>query len=96
MLESALEYGGAGIYAGTDTIIALPESPVLNFVSSGKNLLLWWPMSASEFVLQQTSDLDSLNWSNVTSPATLNDATFQYEMNIRSSPGRVFYRLVSK
>ena len=94
MLDSALEYGGAGIYAGTQIII-LRESPVLNFANSGDQLRLWWPLSAGDFVLQQTSDLGPESWTDVTSPPTLNCATLHYEMNVRYSTGGVFHRLRS-
>jgi len=95
MLDSALEYGGAGIYAGTQTLIP-PESPVLNLGNSGNQLRFWWLKSAGEFVLQQTSDLAPASWTDVTSPLTLNDATLYYEINLRESTGGMFYRLRSK
>jgi hypothetical protein len=96
MLDSALEYGGAGIYAGTQTIIAVPEPPVLNFTRSGNNLLLWWLMSSLDFALQQTSNLDLVNWTDVTTPPTLNATNFHYEVNVPHPSGRTFYRLASK
>jgi hypothetical protein len=95
LLDSALEYGGAGIYAGTHTIISA-KSPVLNFASSGNQLRLSWLSSAGDFVLQQTSDLAPASWTDVTAPLTLNDAVLYYEMNLRESTGAAFYRLRSK
>lgn len=35
MLDSALEYGGVGIYAGTQTIILIPEPNTLGLFSLG-------------------------------------------------------------
>lgn len=96
MLDSALEYGGAGIHAGTRTIIGAPEPPVLNFTRSSDDLLLWWLMSSTDFVLQQSSDVASLNWADVASAATLNDDNFHYEVNIQDLADRRFYRLRSK
>jgi hypothetical protein len=96
MLDSALEYGGAGIYAGTQTIIQVPEPPVLNITCSGNNLRLWWLISSIEFVLQQTSDPASPNWTDVTTPPTTNYTSFTYEVNVRAPSGSMFYRLVSK
>lgn len=94
MVDSGLEYGGAGIYAGTQTLIG--EPPVLNFAHYASHLQLWWRMSATELVLQQTSDLASPNWVDATSLPTLNHASFRYEVTIRDSEGRRFYRLASK
>jgi hypothetical protein len=95
MLDSALEYGGAGIYAGTHTIISA-ESPVLHFASFGNQLRLSWLTSTGDFVLQQTFDLAPASWTDVTSPPTLNDATLYYEMNLRESTSAAFYRLRTK
>jgi hypothetical protein len=96
MLDSALEYGGAGIYAGTQTIIQLPEPPLLNITWSANNLRLWWLMSSIEFVLQQTSGAISLNWTNVTTPPTPNCTNFTYEVSVPHPSASMFYRLVSK
>jgi hypothetical protein len=41
LLDSALESGGAGIYAGTQTIIPVPEPPVLALGGLGIALLGW-------------------------------------------------------
>ena len=96
MLDSALEYGGAGIYAGTQTIIQVPEPPFLNITRSGNNLLLWWLMSSVDFGLQQASGPASVNWTNVTTSPTPNYTNFTYEVNIPHPSGSMFYRLVSK
>jgi hypothetical protein len=95
LLDSALEYGGAGIYAGTQTIIP-PEFPLLNFTNSGNQQRLWWPLSAGEFMLQETSDLARASWADATSPLMLNLANLHYEMNLQLSTGGMFYRLRSK
>jgi hypothetical protein len=96
MLDSALEYGGAGIYAGTQTIIQLPEPPLLNITRSGNNLLFWWLMSSVEFGLQQTSGPASVKWTNVATPPTPNYTNFTYEVNVPPPSGSMFYRLASK
>lgn len=41
-LDGALEYGGAGIYAGTQTIIPVPEPSSLGLLALGGLLLGWW------------------------------------------------------
>lgn len=38
LLDSALEYKGAGIYAGTQTIIQIPEPSILGFLALGSLL----------------------------------------------------------
>jgi hypothetical protein len=96
LLDSALEYGGAGIYAGTQTIIPSQETAALNFVSSGKKLRLWWPVASGDFVLQQSYDLASSIWTDVSSPPMVADANFYYETNLQESERCLFYRLKSK
>lgn len=96
LLDSALVYGGTGIYAGTQAILPSPETPVLHFVSSGNKLRLWWPVASGNFVLQQSSDLASSSWTDVSSPPTLTDANFYYEANLQESGRCQFYRLRSK
>ena len=47
LLDSALEYGGAGIYAGTQTIIPVPEPSTLGLLSLGGLFLGWrWRKAA--------------------------------------------------
>ena len=41
MVDSALEYGGGGIYAGTQTIIPIPEPNVLGLLALGALLQAW-------------------------------------------------------
>ncbi len=41
LLDSALEYGGAGIYAGTQTIIPVPEPGMLALFSVGGAVLFF-------------------------------------------------------
>lgn len=41
MLDSALEYGGGGIVAGTQTILPVPESGTMVLTSLGGLLLVW-------------------------------------------------------
>jgi hypothetical protein len=48
---------------------------------------------STSFVLQQSSDLASPNWENVTNPPTLNFTNLHNETTLRRPSGDTFYRL---
>jgi hypothetical protein len=49
LLDSALEYGGGGIIAGTQTILPVPEPGTLGLIALGGLLLAWRCKALSEF-----------------------------------------------
>ncbi|HEY5911908.1 MAG TPA: LamG-like jellyroll fold domain-containing protein [Verrucomicrobiae bacterium] len=58
---------------------------------AGNTVLLTWPASATGFILQQTSDLTSGNWSQT--PGTPILVGGQYQLSVTTSGGPLFYRL---
>ena len=48
------------------------------------------------FVLQQNSDIATINWTDVTAPPVLNLASLQNQVTVPAPAGRMFYRLISR
>ncbi len=69
-----------------------PPAPVLSAAISGGNVIVSWPLTAPEFVLDQTSALNSSNaWAQVAGPYTTNYTGFS--VAIPMPGGKSFYRL---
>lgn len=86
---SKLVAAGDGPYGGP--IYILQPMPGLNIASGRTNMTVSWPSSASGFVLQQTADLTSPNWTDLTnSPKT---TTGQNQIIFPAHTGDQFYRL---
>jgi hypothetical protein len=86
LLASAKDSGG-GIYT-----TYIPPQPSLSITPSSSNLVLSWPLPSVGFVLQESADLTSTNWVNVTNTVT---ATNYWNQVTVSPPatGNAFYRL---
>ena len=57
----------SGNVAATNrTVVIVPPPPALNVVSSGSQTVLYWPASATNYLLQTTTNLASSNWVAVT------------------------------
>ena len=69
------------------------QPPTLAIVSSADGLLISWPASAAEFVLQHNPDLTTTNWTGVTNAVTL--AGNQNQVSVIHPAGNRFYRLTS-
>jgi hypothetical protein len=70
----------------------LPAQPSLSIRPCGTNLTLSWPLPSAGFVLQQSADLTSTNWANVTNRVTPTN----YWNQVTVAPpagGSAFYRL---
>ncbi len=90
-----------GIVGGTSTNAALTVSnfqffsvpaPSLQGQLSGTNFILSWPVSASGYTLQTTTNLTQPNsWMAITNPVIVN---FQYTITNPVSGNRGFYRLI--
>jgi hypothetical protein len=81
--------GNEGIYTAQ-----IPAKPPLSIAPSGANLSLSWPLPSTGFVLQQSADLTSTNWVNVTNTVTPTNYWNQVTLSPPAS-GNVFYRLVN-
>ncbi|MEI8044087.1 MAG: hypothetical protein WCL11_21935 [Verrucomicrobiota bacterium] len=66
-------------------------SPRLNLTPLGANLVLSWVIPATNFVLQQSSNL--ISWVNVTNTPTLNLTNLQKEVVLAPSNSSGFFRL---
>jgi hypothetical protein len=67
--------------------------PMLSIGMSGAGLSLSWLVPSSSFVLQQSSDLTSTNWMDVTNQPTLNFNNLHREAGLTRSSAHTFYRL---
>lgn len=81
---------GGGIYTWQST-----PTPVLNIKPSGANLLLSWTVPSMNFVLQESPDLTTGIWSNVTAIRTLSYSNLQYQVSLPAPEGGWFFRLIS-
>jgi hypothetical protein len=67
--------------------------PRLSINLAGNSVGLSWVLPSTRAVLQQTSDLTTQNWLDVTTVPNLNLTNLRYEVSLASSPGQVYYRL---
>jgi len=67
-------------------------APVIHFVRQGDELVLWWPVSVTNFVLESTATLGaSAGWSEVTNtPVTAGD---RFQVISGTTNSSTFYRL---
>lgn len=63
--------------------------------STRTNVMVSWLVPSTNFVLQQTGDLTSNQWSNVTNPPILNLTNLQNQVALPSPASQVFYRLTT-
>ena len=70
----------------------IPAQPSLSIRPSGTNLTFSWPLPSAGFVLQQSADLTSTNWANVTNSVTPTNYWNQVTVAPPAS-GNAFYRL---
>ena len=68
-------------------------APQLNITSFGNRLLLSWVVPSIDFVLQQSANLASANWTDLAIKATLNFTNLQYEVPVPPTNTGRFYRL---
>jgi hypothetical protein len=54
--------GGNGTGQNDAFVLRLTQGPLLNIAFSGNQAILFWPTSATNFVLQSTTNLSSPNW----------------------------------
>jgi len=72
--------------------VSAPGTPALTFaLSSTNSILICWPSSSTNFVLQQNADLARTNWVNV--PASAADNGSVKCVAINPSRGTLFFRL---
>lgn len=69
-------------------------TPRLGLRRSAGNLVASWTLPSRKFVLQETTDLGSPTWTNVTTPPVLNSTNLQQQVTVPAATGGRFYRLV--
>jgi hypothetical protein len=68
------------------------EPPRLSVAQSGAQVQISWLVPSSSFVLQENADLATTNWTDVTTPPSLNFTNLHDELRISSSLAASFYR----
>jgi hypothetical protein len=76
--------------------LPLPPQPMLSIGMPGAGLGLAWLVPSTSFVLQQSSDLSSTNWQDVTNHPTLNFNNLHSEVRLTPPSANTFYRLKQK
>jgi len=66
-------------------------APALSLASSARGLVVSWPASFADFVLQSNKDLSTTNWTDVTNAVVVGDEARQ--VLITSPDGNNFFRL---
>jgi hypothetical protein len=89
------QYSLTGGFWSVITVVQTPGAPLLTitFNSQLSTVAISWPSSATDFVLQQNSDLNSANWINTGLLITTNGMT--ESVTISPSTGNLFFRLNS-
>jgi hypothetical protein len=80
--------GGNNIYTTYST-----PNPNLNLGHNTNSAILSWTIPSTNFVLQQSSDLSTTNWSVVTNPPVLNLTNLQDQVTLPAPAASGFYRL---
>lgn len=68
-------------------------TPRLGLQRSAGNLVASWTLPSQKFVLQETTDLASPTWRNVTTPPVLNCTNLQQQVTMPAGTAGKFYRL---
>ena len=73
------------------TFVSIPPMAGVSLGSSTPSELIMWPGPVQGYVLQQSSDLTSSNWSNATNPVVLTNNL--NEVTVPAVSNNVYYRL---
>ena len=88
----AAQSGVTAIAAGSFHTVALVSTPTITTSSSGSNLTLLWPDTATGFRLESTLSLSpTISWSNVTGTFQTNGGNISIVLPTTGAPK--FYRL---
>ena len=77
-----------GIY-----IREITPQPVLTITPIGKDVALSWIVPSRPFTLQQSPDLTTASWTDVTTSPVLNCSNLHHEVTLPAPAGPTFYRL---
>jgi photosystem II stability/assembly factor-like uncharacterized protein len=75
-----------------------PVAPRLDFALTNGGAVINWPIPSTPYVLQQSSDLASGDWTEVAASPNLNTTNIQYQVVLPANAvaGATFYRLQSR
>lgn len=68
-------------------------APLLSIDLSGSNAVLSWTVPSMEFVLQQSSDLSAMSWTDLSVAPSLDLTNLRHQVVIEPSVAHRFYRL---
>jgi hypothetical protein len=87
------QYSLIGGFWSVITVVQTPGAPLLTitFNSQPSTVTISWPSSATNYILQQNSDLNTANWINTGLLITTNGTT--ESVTISPSTGNLFFRL---
>ena len=85
---------GDGSDIGAFELQCSPDAPTLNMTKSGNNLILSWAWPSKCFVLQQTSDLVTPNWTDST--FAINQVGNQNQVMLIQPSGSLYFRLIKR
>jgi hypothetical protein len=93
-LMTAGNYSLTGGFWSVIAVVQSPGAPLLTitFYSQLPTVTVPWPASATNYVLQQNSDLTTANWMPVGLPVSTNGATLS--VSISPQAGNLFFRLI--
>jgi hypothetical protein len=88
-------YSLTGGFWSVISVVQMPGAPLLMIAlnSQPPTVTVSWPASATNYVLQQNSDLATANWTAVGLPVSTNGATLS--VTISPPAGNLFFRLNS-
>jgi len=88
-------YSLTGGFWSVITVVQTPGAPrlTITFNTQPPTVTVSWPSSATNFVLQQNSDLSTANWTPVGLPVSTNGTT--ESVTISPPAGNLFFRLNS-
>jgi hypothetical protein len=88
-------YSLTGGFWSIITVVQTPGAPLLTITLNAQlpTVTVSWPASATNFVLQQNSDLSTANWTPVGLPVSTNGTT--ESVTISPPAGNLFFRLNS-
>jgi len=86
-------YSLTGGFWSVITVVQTPGAPLLTVSYSAQppTVTISWSLTATNFVLQQNSDLNTLSWTPVGLPVTTNGTTLS--VTISPPAGNLFFRL---
>jgi hypothetical protein len=70
-----------------------PQAPQLSINASRPNIAISWTIPSTSYLLQQSPDLGSTNWTTVPAPPTLNFTNLKNEVTMPPFGSMKFFRL---